>query len=197
MKLYPLNTNPYQITPLGIAQHEVAHAVMAKICRFPATRLTATGVGGCREGNGTRIQPDEAVLIVLAGVAWEAMEGLGPPLELIDFETTDACFSDITRAWKMSEESLALRAMPRFNRLGELKYSIATIQESIRYWISRATTQLKPYRALIARVGAILHQRHELSARQVAQLLRRVRPGILPDEDLRVPRRVRKATKVM
>lgn len=158
-------TKPKASPEAMAAQHEAAHAVMRKLCRLKATRLSVDGAGGgyC-EGSGERIKPDENLLVTLAEMAWET----GCCFTLIEWETVRFTFTDAGEAWQLVNDFPWLCV-----RITQAQESI--VEEpaaALCRWFSRAGDMLKPHRPVIRKMGGMLQAQGSLSARQVAALLR-------------------------
>lgn len=165
---------------LQIARHEMAHAVMRKILSLPATRVTLYEGGGLCEGTGTIIKADQAVLVSLAGPAWESLFGIARPVHQINFEKSRHTFEDVGQAWETLDRVECLRLRITTGKTGEDTVEIECVEKAIRRWYSRTMKELEPHSGLILATGKILHEAGELSARRTAALLRGVRPGLGP-----------------
>lgn len=165
---------------LQIARHEVAHAVMRKIVSLPATRVTLHEDGGLCEGTGTRIKAYQAVLVSLAGLAWESLSGIAPPVHQINFEETRHTFEDVGQAWQLLERGEYLRIHAIIGKNGECNMEIECVEKAIGRWYSRTMKELEPHSGLILATGKTLHEAGELSASQTAALLRGVSRGLGP-----------------
>ena len=64
---------------LTIAEHEAAHAVMRWLRGLPATDVYVEETGGFTDGTGRRVDPENNVLVALAGFAWETGCGMCEP----------------------------------------------------------------------------------------------------------------------
>ena len=147
------------------AEHEAAHAVMRKLCRWKATRLSVDGEGGgfC-EASHEQIKADEALLVTLAGMAWET----GCRFTLIEWETTRFTFQDAGEAWQLVNDFPLLC-------VGITQAQEPIVEEpaeALCRWFARAGDMLKPHRPVIRKMGEMLQAQGSLSARQVAALLR-------------------------
>lgn len=152
------------------AEHEVAHAVMRKLCRLSATELAVDGLGGgfC-EGSGERINENEALLVTLAGIAWET----GCRFTLIDWEMVRHTFVDAGEAWKLVNDLPILRFRPKYvEETDSWEERFEDPNNALNRWFAEAGERLKPHRALIRRLGKILEDEGSLSAARVDSYLR-------------------------
>ncbi len=147
------------------AQHEAAHAVMRKICRLKATRLSVDSDGGgyC-EGSGERIKPEENLLVTLAEMAWET----GCRFTLLDWENVRFSFVDAGEAWQIVTDFPHL--CYSINQADE--FIIQEPTDALQRWFNIAGDMLKPHRRVIRRIGDALQLNGFLSASQTASFLR-------------------------
>ena len=165
------------ITPLQVAQHEAAHAVMRKICGMTATRLHLHDEGGFCAGTGKSIRADDELIYTLAGFAWETLEGYGPKIGSINLGMGVFGPEDFREAWEILETREHLRFKVKTSPTGEPKAVFDTVCGTLRRYFAMAMAELKPHRGAIERIGAILHEEGELSAKRVGALLRGVEAG--------------------
>ncbi len=166
-----MNTSPKKADrlPAILAQHECAHAVMRKLCRMQASRLSVDTVGnGLCEGTGKTIGCDAALLVTIAGIAWET----GLRFTLIDWEQTRLTFGDAAEAWQLVTSAPTLRL--RITAGEELAFEEPV--HALNRWLARASDMLKPHSPLIRSMGNLLRKERVLAARRVAELLREVQP---------------------
>jgi hypothetical protein len=166
-----------KITPLIVAQHEAAHAVMRKICMMPATRIFLHAEGGFCEGTGAVVKAEHELLFSLAGFAWETLEGYGPKVGSINIGFAVFGPEDFRDAWRILETRPLLRLRVKIGPSGKPQAITDPVCGVLRRWYSVAMDELRPHRDLIIRVGEILHKDGEISARRVGALLRGVEMG--------------------
>ncbi|MEK7953261.1 hypothetical protein [Luteolibacter soli] len=156
-----------------VAEHEVAHAVMRKICGLRATTLVATSQGGFCEGSSEPAGNTQALLVMLAGYVWEALaEGRdGNDIDLVPFREN----SDIKRAWELLDEYTWLRL--REHEDG--KVVVMPVEDAMKVWAERAGRLIWRYRRVIRSLGQELAAAGFLSARCLARRLRNIERDIM------------------
>ena len=145
-----------------IAEHEIAHGIMRWSVGLPATAIHCSKEGGLCEGTGRRIRPEDALLITLAGFAYEA--GCGA------FGAPDLDYSggtDFDEAREILANCERLRMLVK-----DGKVVAEGIDAALEHWFLKAGERLAPHREFIERVGCILADTGHISARRYGALLR-------------------------
>lgn len=153
------------LSPQTIAEHEVAHAVMAHLRGLGPFELRLTKRGGeCRRTSGcVKTNGETCVLFNLAGYAWQAMNGL----HTIAVQRGDDI--SVARQALKGRRNEYLRTM--IDATGTCDTRIGTVDEAIMCWIARAARYLTPWAGFIERVGGILAKKRYLSARSVCAFM--------------------------
>lgn len=145
-----------------LAEHEAAHAVMRWLLGLPATEIWINDEGGLCEGSGEMIPCETAVLVKLAGVAWEAGCIF---TDLIDLANSH--FQDLIEAEAILDKAVWLRF-----RVEDKKVIEESTSDSLRTWLKQAGELLFPHAFAVESIGASLANRRRLSAKTVAAFLR-------------------------
>lgn len=147
------------------AKHEAAHAVMRGLRGLEPTEINLHGTGGICAGSGRTIEPADALLVALAGFAWESGCGLSG----VDFSNS--------RGPDFDEARGLLRRCPHLRvrlgrRNGQPRLVRERVPQSLQRWFNEACTLLLPHLELIDELGEMLLARHRLPARRVVAMIR-------------------------
>ncbi|MES2920079.1 MAG: hypothetical protein V4819_00935 [Verrucomicrobiota bacterium] len=148
---------------------------MRKLCWMAATKLSVDELGnGLCEGTGERTGLDDALLVTLAGIAWE-WETRSPELFLarIDWEGMRTSFGDAAEAWQLVESSPVLTFLVEEGKQPAFQDPASALDR----WLAKASDLLRPHSSLIRSMGRLLAKEGCLPASQVAALLREVPSG--------------------
>ena len=155
----------------GIAEHEVAHAVMRRICGLRVTTLVATPEWGFCEGSAEPTGKVEVLLVLLAGYVWEALDE-GRDTDDIDLVPLREN-SDIERVWEMLDDYTWLCLREHDDR----KVEVMSVEDSMKVWAERAARLIWRYRRVIRSLGQELAAAGFLSARCLNRRLRHIEPS--------------------
>lgn len=153
------------VDPSTIAEHEVAHGLMRWLRGLKATNLWASATGGLCEGTGKKWDHKTALLVTLAGFAWETDT----------FATTDQIKilnwkePDFETARTIIRNAAWTRIVPCSAPSGGVKLSL---EAAVKRWLLKARNMLCPFSDFIQDVGELLRQKGFISARSFAALLR-------------------------
>jgi hypothetical protein len=141
-----------------VCGHEAAHAVMRRLIHLPCTAITANKHGGHCRGTGESCTDYQALMVTLAGYAYEAGCGLW------EFDAGESRTEDFDFARKL----IAERPNFRLSDSGDFE----SVERSLNRHLKRAGEMLFPYLGYVEHLGARLASARKLSARRVAAVLR-------------------------
>lgn len=134
------------------ARHEAGHAVARWLCGWPAGRLTVAADGaGYTAGTGRRVPPGEALLVILAGPAAEAVFGL------FDIDWQRSQFKDFDDAREILARYWLLANGP---------------EAALRHHFDIVCCVLLPHAELIEELAFRLMRARAISARSAAAICR-------------------------
>ena len=146
-----------------ISCHEAAHAVMRWLRGTGVRELTATLEGGASNGTGRPIDGESYLLITFAGFAYEYSAVLG----MVQFDVDGSHGVD-----DFDDARMILTRDPSIRLGSPPGNTIATVEESMQWWLQRAADELLPYHDLVEHIGARLAVEGRLSGRSVAAMCR-------------------------
>ena len=147
------------------AKHEAAHAVMRWVLGMTPTPIELNPNGGCCFGSSATVQPQDQLLVTLAGFAWESGCGIAK----IDFATSHTADFDDARSLLISR--IHLRS--RIEIIGEEQRIVFDdVDESLNRWFRTAGEMLLPYLELVDELGEQLLENGRLSSDQIAAIIR-------------------------
>jgi hypothetical protein len=137
-----------------------------------ATQISVDDLGnGFCEGTGDPIEGESALLVALAGIAWET----GCKFNQFDWDKARLTYFDASEAWELVTSNPLLLVSIKI-RSGE---HVAVIQEpaqALDRWLAKASDKLKPHSSLIREMGSLLEKQRMLPAERVAVWLDKVTP---------------------
>lgn len=153
------------VDPSIIAEHEVAHGLMRWLRGLKATNLWASATGGLCEGTGKEVDNESALLVTLAGYAWE----VGPLAAANQVKIRDRKEPDFESARTIIRNVTWTRIWP-----GSASNSVSklSVEAAMKRWLLKARNMVCPFAEFIEDVGELLRQKGYISARSFAALLR-------------------------
>ena len=159
------------------ARHEAGHAVMRWCVGWPLTRLTAGEGEGLCEGTNRKRNPEDVLLVLLAGPAAEIGYRSGYTLAQLDLAASSG--DDFNEGRQLLRDHEWLRYVPA----DKLPLRVQTIEEALQRYFLAACDRLEQYRDLIEEdLGDRLAQEGTLSSRTVAAICREHEKHQHPEE---------------
>jgi hypothetical protein len=167
-------SHPWLTETWDPACHAAARAAMRRALGMGPTEIRAPGTGtGCL-GGGETVRPRDRLLVLLAGLAWEAPAGS----RKLDFLTMKPDAFNEAREFLAKNPALRLRnpRAARRHRTDDAKprsKQYHTVQAALEKHFTKACKLLEPYGGVIEVIGKQLQEDGTMSARRLSALLGR------------------------